>query len=43
MEGFGAEGEFKSGETVGQEPVSETNKQGTERLAKILQTTYSKF
>ena len=32
MEGFGGEGEFKSGETVDQEPISETNKQGTERL-----------
>ena len=33
MEGVGVEGEFTSGEKVSQEPISDTNKQGTERLA----------
>ena len=32
MEGVGVESEFMSGETISQEPISETNKQGTERL-----------
>ena len=29
MKGVGVESEFTSGETVSQEPISETNKQGT--------------
>ena len=33
MEGVCVESEFTFGETVSQEPISEKNKQGTERLA----------